>query len=248
MAPLAIYLQVFWMRTATLLLALCTYNCLAQQDSILMRFREQRHIDSAAIYTPKKVSFDFQFDNRHSFIQNKAVTIQGFNLAVLIRQKYRWGIGLYQVIHPYQAFRSTKKSSAITPSIFTNRELDLYFVTPNFRYIFFRRTWIEASGELAVGFGTIDYTIKNENNTQVLSSKKGLFVPAGIGLELVFIPLRWLGASGSLGYRKSLKTYDINGDFDGLYFSYGVKIFLGTIYKDLKFHAKKKNYVTNQSK
>jgi hypothetical protein len=225
-----------------------TLVCSAQIDSILLRYREQMHRDSAKIYTPKKVSFDFQFDNRHSFVQNRAITIQGFNPAILVNQKYRWGIGLYRVIEPYQVFRSTKKTSVSASSVATNRELNMYFATPNFRYIFFRRNWMEASAELAVGFGTIDYTIRNENNTKVLSSKTGLFVPAGIGCELVLIPVRWLGVGGSLGYRKSLKTYDIDGDFDGLYFSYGVKLFLGAIYKDLKYKSVKKKYVRESGK
>ena len=198
--------------------------------------------DSLRIYAPKKVTFDFQIDNRHSFIQNKAIIIEGFNPAIVLNQKFRLGIGLYRVIQPYEMFRSTRKSSVNTSAVVTNRELDLYFATPNFRYIFFQRRWMQASGEVAVGFGTIDYTIKNENNTKVLSSKSGLFIPAGIGVEAVFTPVRWMGLGGSIGYRKSLKTYDINGDFDGFYFSYGVKVFLGTIYKDLRHHAQKKKF------
>lgn len=123
----------------------------------------------------------------------------------------------------------------------TNRELDMYFAMPNFRYIFLNKKWIQAGAELAIGFGMIDYTIKNEAETRVLVHKDGLFIPSGAGVELVLIPIRWVGLGGSIGYRKSLQTYDINADFDGMYYSYGVKVFIGTIYKDLKFRSWRKH-------
>ncbi len=224
-----------------LLFFLC-YKCLAQQDSLLTVLNDHLHLDSLHLYVPKRVAFDFQFDNRTSFIQNMPISIQGFNPGVVINQKFRWGLGLYWVKAPYQTFRSSKKSSVSSTEVATNRELNMYFTTPSFRYIFLNAKWVQASVDLAVGFGIVDYLIKDQTNTNTLAHKEGLFIPSGAGVELVLIPIRWIGVAGSIGYRKSLKTYDINADFDGMYYSYGIKIFLGRIYKDLVFHRIKKHY------
>ena len=223
-------------------MVISSLNCSAQQDSLIQVLKEQLRLDSLRLFSPKRVSFDFQFDNRNSFIKNRAIDIEGFNPGILVNQKFRYGLGLYRVIAPYEQFKSTKRSSVSDENVTTNRELDLYFATPNFRYIFLKRKWIQASGEAALGFGTIDYTIKNEANTKVLSHKDGIFIPSGLGLELVLIPIRWIGIGGSVGYRKSLGTYDINADFDGMYYSYGVKVFVGRILKDLKYRSWKKRY------
>jgi hypothetical protein len=222
------------------LLTLTAQICYAQPDSVVNAIQAQLRNDSLTLYSPKRVSFDFQLDNRNSFIRNQAIEIEGLNPGILVRRKFRYGLGLYRVRAPYESYKSTKRSSVSGEGIATNRELDMYFATPNFRYIFVTAKWIQVASELALGFGAVKYTIKSEDNTKVLARKDGLFVPSGLGLEVVLIPFRWVGAGGSVGYRKSLGTYDINADFDGLYYSYGVKIFIGTIYKDLRYKAIKR--------
>lgn len=196
-------------------------------------------IDSLRLYVPKHLLFDFQFDNRNSFIRNRAINIQGINPGILIDQQFRWGLGLYRVIAPYQKFESRKASSISDGDEITDRELDMYFIMPNFRYLFINRKWIQTGVELAIGFGAINYSISSEDS---FVKKYGTFIPAGGGIETVIIPVRWIGLGGSIGYRKSLKTYDINADFDGMYYSYGVKVFVGLILKDLKYKSLKKHY------
>jgi hypothetical protein len=210
-------------------------SCYSQKESLTLDFRSKLKEDSLKLYQPKKVTFDFQFDNRNSFIKNAAISIKGINLGFNFISGVRWGIGFYKVIRPFQTFRSVDKQNIVT-----NRELDLYYVTPNFQYTFIDNKWIQTSVNLEIGIGKIDYKIFNEGHTAVVRDKTGSFIPSGAGVEVLITPIRWAGLDGMIGYRKSLKSYDINQDFDGMYYSYGLKVFLGVIYTDLKYHHHKK--------
>lgn len=223
------------LRTIVVLLCLSgSILCFGQKENLSLDFRQQIRSDSLKIYRPKKIAFDFQFDNRNSFIRNKAISIQGINIGLNFASGVRWGIGGYRVIRPFQTYRSIDNQK-----ITTDRELDLYYITPNFQYTFINKKWIDVSVNLEIGFGSVDYIIYSESHTK-LREKKGFFVPSGIGTEVLLIPIRWIGLDGMIGYRKSLKSYEINADFDGMYYSYGVKVFLGVIYHDLKYHHRKK--------
>jgi len=223
------------LKAFALLLGLSSnFLCFGQKENVTLDFRERIRNDSLKIYRTKKIAFDFQFDNRNSFIRNKAISIQGINIGLNFSSGVRWGIGGYRVIRPFQTY-----SSIDNQKITTNRELDLYYVTPNFQYNFIEKKWIEVSVLLEIGFGNIDYKIYSENYIK-LREKKGFFIPSGIGTEVLIIPIRWIGLDGMIGYRKSLKSYEINADFDGMFYSYGVKAFLGVIYHDLKYHHRKK--------
>ena len=158
---------------------------------------------------------------------------------MIINQRFRYGLGIYRVATPFVPFESTKQSSISDADDITERELDMFFVTPNFRYMFVHKKWVRASIEAAIGFGAVNFSIINETDSSFVK-KYGTFIPAGAGVELILIPYKYIGITGSIGYRKSLKTYDINADFDGMYYSYGISIYLGTIFKDLKYKAWKK--------
>jgi hypothetical protein len=219
-------------------LIFCSYvPGFAQKESLRLSSQEKLQDDSIKIYKEKHVAFDFQFDNRNSFIKNNAVNIQGINIGLDYASGVRWGIGAYRIIQPSRRYLMVDKQK-----VATNRELDLYFVTPNFQYTFFRRKWIETSVVLEVGFGKIVYKVLSEDLSKILRERKGFFIPAGAGLDVLITPIRWAGVEGLIGYRKSLKTYDINQDFDGIFYSYGIKIFIGAILDDLKYHAAKKKY------
>ena len=55
---------------------------------------------------------------------------------------------------------------------------------------------------------------------------------ARAGLSVLVKPFRWVGVSGSVGYRKSVFEIDYKEDFDGLYFSYRLNVFVGAIWRD----------------
>ncbi|CAN5269191.1 hypothetical protein BH09BAC3_BH09BAC3_23580 [soil metagenome] len=220
----------------------CSYSQESRKDSLIAILDNSLYVDSLRLYSPKYRTFDFQLDNRNSFIRNRAINIWGINGAIIINQRFRYGLGIYRVVTPFAPFTSLKKSSISDSDDLTERQLDMFFVMPNFRYMFIHRKWVRASLEAAIGFGAVNYNISYQPDSAFVK-KYGTFIPAGAGVELVLIPYRYIGLMGSIGYRKSLKTYDINADFDGMYYSYGVSIFVGTILKDIRYKKWKKEDV-----
>ena len=185
-----------------------------------------------SLLTNPKRSLSVILDNRNSFIGSSAVKIYGLNVGVRFhRNKYRLGLGIYALRRNYEQLyfysRRYQAQDTLSPT------LSLFFMTPNFAYTFYNSRWLELSVPVEVGFGTSHFTVRNAKE-QVVRERKGLFVPAEIGLGILLKPTRWVGIGGLIGYRKSLAEVDFKGDFDGLFYSYRLNIFLGNILQDVR--------------
>ena len=183
----------------------------------------------------RRVGFVISLDNRQSFVQASAVRIIGLNAGILLPNR-RWRVGLggytlsrsYGDLYVYQiknGKRTKKVVDTLTP------QLDLTYFTPNVSYVFYQRRWLEVSLPVEFGLGRSHYTETNQKNA-VKTDSRGLFFPVEAGVSVLLKPLRWVGVSGSLGYRKSIFEIDYKEDFDGLYFSYRLNVFVGAIWRD----------------
>ena len=137
-------------------------------------------------------------------------------------------------IYQYKNGKRTKKApDTLTP------QLDLTFLTPNVSYVFFQRPWLEISLPLEVGLGRSHYTVTDQTGKTTTDSR-GLFVPVEAGVSVLVRPFRWVGVSGSVGYRKSVFEIDYKEDFDGLYFSYRLNVFVGAIWRDWRAYCRQR--------
>ena len=193
----------------------------------------------AAVPPRQRASFILSLDNRESFVQSSAVPIIGLNVGVVLPGR-RWRLGLggytlsrdYAELYSYQ-YKNGKRTKKIA-DVFTP-QLTLTYFTPNVSYVFLQRRWLEISLPVEAGLGASHYTLTNQNGTLVTDSR-GLFVPVEAGLSVLVKPFRWVGVSGSVGYRKSVLEVDYQDDFDGMYFSYRLNVFVGTIWRDWRQH------------
>lgn len=192
-------------------------------------------IAPAAQPVRRRAGFVISLDNRQSFVQSSAVHIIGLNAGVMLPNR-RWRVGLggytlsrsYSDLYIYQVKngkRTKKVISTLTP------ELDLTYFTPNVSYVFFQRRWFEVSLPLEFGLGSSHYTETNQYD-QLQTDTRGLFFPVEAGVNVLVKPFRWVGVSGSVGYRKSVFEIDYKEDFDGMYFSYRLNVFVGAIWRD----------------
>jgi hypothetical protein len=67
-------------------------------------------------------------------------------------------------------------------------------------------------------------------------------VPLSLGSEITLKPLREIGLTTSIGYRKILSRSEPRIDFDGLYYSYGLEVDIKEIIKDIRWLKAKKRY------
>ena len=183
----------------------------------------------------RRVGFIISLDNRASFLHSSAVRVIGLNAGVLLPGR-RWRLGLggytlsrdYADLYTYQ-YKNGKRTKKILDTL--TPQLSLTYLTPNVSYIFFRGKWLELSAPIGVGVGRSHYT-ETDQNGNIHTNNRGLFVPVEVGLAVLVKPLRWAGVSGGLGYRKSVLEIDYKDDFDGWYFSYRLNLFVGVIWRD----------------
>lgn len=208
--------------------------------------RAQQPADSVAGPMPRPARApafvpSLSLDNRNSFVQASAVRIIGLNIGLTLRGKrYRLGLGGYTLRRSYAQLytysgkgRRQKLKDTLTP------ELSLTYFTPNFAYTFFHSRWLELSVPVDIGLGRSHYTITDEKG-KVTTDTKGLFFPAEIGVGALLKPTRWVGLSGAVGYRVSLKEIDYQEDFNGWYYSYRLNLFVGTIWHDLRLRHQRR--------
>jgi|GEM_PF-2047554 len=183
----------------------------------------------------RRLGFVLSLDNRQSFVQSSAVRVIGLNAGVVLPGR-RWRLGLggytlsrdYANLYTYQ-YRNGRRTKKILDTL--TPQLALTYLTPNVSYVVFQRPWLEISVPLEVGLGRSHYTVTDQNG-HLTTDSRGLFVPLEAGLAVLLRPTRWVGVSGSVGYRKSVFEVDYKEDFDGMYFSYRVNVFVGAIWRD----------------
>jgi len=139
----------------------------------------------------------------------------------------------------------------------TAQQLDLWFVSLGFMYTFYSSRLVEFAIPLEIGYGKFSeklYDISGNDFGSLGASLKpgitqGSFVPGQIGFDMLIKPHRWVFIDATIGYRQTLtQNYDskyratsFDSQFNGEYYSVGLKIQLGTIVKELKSHKKKKS-------
>lgn len=208
-----------------------------------------RPVVPASVVVPKarplrrRVGFVLSLDNRQSFVQASAVRIIGLNAGIMLPNR-RWRVGLggytlsrsYTNLYVYQ-IKNGKRTKKIIDTL--TPQLDLTYFTPNVSYVFFQRRWLEISLPIEFGLGRSHYTETNQSD-QVKTDTRGLFFPVEAGVNVLVKPFRWVGVSGSVGYRKSVLEIDYKEDFDGLYFSYRLNVFVGAIWRDWRAYRRQR--------
>ncbi|MBF9141635.1 hypothetical protein [Hymenobacter properus] len=193
----------------------------------------------------RRVGFVLSLDNRESFVQSSAVHVVGLNAGVVL-PNHRWRLGVggytlsrdYATLYTYQ-YKNGKRTKKIADTL--TPQLSLTYLTPNVSYVFVHRPWLEISLPLEVGLGRSHYTVTDQNGNTPTNTR-GLFVPVEAGVAVLLKPFRWVGVSGSLGYRKSVFEVDYKEDFDGLYFSYRLNVFVGVIWHDWRRHQQGRHF------
>jgi hypothetical protein len=129
-------------------------------------------------------------------------------------------------------------------------DFQLYFASLGYQYIYFNKYRIQMSCPIEIGYGVgrayVDrYWLDNGNLNNYEVSLYAKFVPLQAGYAVEWKTTRWFGVNAQIGYRKTLFTDLLNDNqninYDGLYYSYGVRVYFGKIFEDGKnIIAKKK--------
>jgi hypothetical protein len=212
----------------------------AQNDSISNKLIE------------KKWAFDFQLDQRTSFLEAKQysgspIRVFGFTFGWTYKHRWRLGLGAYFIRNlgskAYFLKHSPKIESAAPNAkilgsganrfYLVQNNLQMFYFTPSLEYIFYKSKWLDLSLPLEIGIGYSKFKLNeyftneelpviNKNGKTV--NAQNIFFPALIGFAAKLNLSPDVALNASIGYRKILSEIGLNQDFDGAYYQLGLQL------------------------
>ncbi len=216
-------------------------------DSLTQKFRK----DSARIYRFQRVRPYFSLDNRNTVIKEQngsrkenAANFKGVQLGIILNENNTFGLGFYAINQ-----NSKKPFATKDGTVSVQKSLSMNYMTVFYIHSFVDKRHFELNMPLEVGFGGYKITLGDSVTHKTYKEISGGIIPIGVGLQANFYPFRekWVGLSLLLGYRAVLDK-DVNQNFNGAYSSIGVCFDIRQIYRDLKYHSKRKHYRRNVKK
>lgn len=211
----------------------CFTNLYAQ-DSLGAKFK-LRDIFFVQPKLSSELSFLLKLDDRTTFIRTDAVDIRGIQLGFQ-KKKWKFWLGFASIDTPTKNRIIVEKNVTNNPNLPIKIDtiavnLDLKFLTIASEYAIIWKRYYELSTALGVGIGVSDIDRKTLGGVP-LASNRNIFIPFEPTLKLAIKPTRWVGLSGSIGYRETLSLSSTNLTYNGLFYSYGVSIYLENLLED----------------
>lgn len=214
-----------------LLMFIAQYN-LAQQPSIV----EESNGKEDKI---KKIIA--QLDTRTTFINTNSVHIWGGLIGVEIDKKHQYSFGLYSTINKPQEIYFTNSIGR------RFREVGIFniqYLSLGYQLTFFDKKNVLMSVPLEAGFGlgraTVQLTwLDNNVINKYEVTKYSKYIPIQAGYEVEWKFLKWLSLRAQTGYRQTVLTKTLNGkdsniNYSGFYYSYGLRIYFGKLYRAIQ--------------
>jgi hypothetical protein len=192
-----------------------------------------------SLKTKKKKGIVLQLDRRNSFIHKNHIGINGILIGIPYKQKHQFAIGFY-CLEPWKKPDVKVMQSSSLGSYRESVKFNLYYGSLRYKYNFFEKGRFSMGIPFELGFGMghskvilLDYNIQK--------TAHAYFIPAQIGYFLRVKITRWFAIFGSVGYRTLVleKLFVKPGlaiDYSGMYYHYGISIYLKNIIQDTKKH------------
>jgi hypothetical protein len=147
-----------------------------------------------------------------------------------IRYGFDYGkIKLYEGFYYLQKAILKSNENILNPRDTSTQKVRFSYLSTTVEYVFYENDKWEFTVPTKLGFGT---GVKNTFlGDSIVKSEKPLFIPAELSVMGLYKITPWAGVSAGLGYRISL--YNTN-EFDGSFYSFGIKIFLGKLYGTIR--------------
>lgn len=104
------------------------------------------------------------------------------------------------------------------------------------------KRFFELDIPLEIGLGSYHISLEDTFAHKIITDKRGGVSLTAGGVNVILKPVKWIGVSGTAGYRLALDK-NPNLNFSGAYYSVGLWIDLRQIYRDTRFYGfTRKNY------
>jgi hypothetical protein len=192
--------------------------------------------DSIEIAKVKLVKPQFKFDNRVTFHEGQAITINGFEAGLLLVEKLRVTLGYYGMSAKLKAYDQVIEDQKF------GKYMQLYYGSLNLELIYKDMRFFSWGMPLEIAAGYNKFQDKNLGSGEVLGTKAGAIIFANFGLSGTYKPMRFLGLKGILGYRKVAFNQVKDFAFDGFFTSVGLNVDVSALVSAIRMYKLKKRY------
>ena len=165
------------------------------------------------------------FDNRSTFIGNRGIRLNGLKIGANYT-KFSIFLGLYGTNKDLVFERLINQSKQIPDTLLQItgfNYLSLGFTYNNWAS---KNWYFETTGQFGLGNGRERIY---ENSTFIKERNIPIF-PLEINGKAYYMFTKWIGLGAGLGARKSLFS---GSQFDGIYYTAGIKFYIGRFYKQV---------------
>lgn len=164
------------------------------------------------------------FDNNYSLVTDEPVRVMG------IRYGFDYGkFKLYEGLYFLKNDIVKQKGLGLPGSDTSTLRTNFSYLSTTVEYVFYENKKWEFSVPAKIGFG--NGTKKTYLGDSLMHIDEPFFIPSEISVIGLYKITPWAGLSAGFGYRISL--YNTN-EFDGSFYSFGLKIFMGKLYRTLR--------------
>jgi hypothetical protein len=201
---------------------------LSKKGSLYFQFLK----DSTFVYRSKVFRPYADIDLYQTRLNDLKVNLNGFSLGIRYKNMHVLALAAHGV-----SLRDQKKVfNRFRDTAFVNERIQLRYISLLYQYTFINNRYIAIFIPSQLGVGRYMISIENDTRTQVIAKKSGNIIPGSVGTTLVLKPVKWVGISGTGGYRIALDK-NPNLSFSGLFYGYGIWLDIQQIIRDTKFYG-----------
>lgn len=191
----------------------------------------------------KKAAFLFNLDARNTFINHKPINIWGVRAGASFGKKlHRLTLGYYWLgYHGSHNLIKWRKMFSPTVQLSSIKQTDVQFLSLAYWYPILKTPKWSLSAPVEIGLGKESSHYKDFFEDLLMRRRERYFQPFQLGIYAEHRLTPWAGLNVQFGYRNALSKGNIRQGIGGIYYCYGLTLYPGTIYKDIKkWRARKK--------
>jgi hypothetical protein len=205
-------------------------------DSLAARLRK----DSMHIYRNTLAKPFLKIENRNTFIIREPVDFYGFMLGATFWNRHTIAAGFYFLDEKSRRPVAYRNEPGLTQQFMRFN----YF---NFAYqlVLLNRRYVQVNLPFEVGAGS--YYARTTDSASGIAGRhySGTVIPFSIGAQVIGKITRWIGVSGTIGYRYVQNNKTLL-QFNGLYYSYGVWVDARHLIRNFRYYRARKGYERQQ--
>jgi hypothetical protein len=207
-----------------------SYSQTSLEDSLHQQLKK----DSAHIFRKTFAKPYLRIENRTTFLSNRRVALPGIMGGITFIDKHTFALGYYTLWNRKPPFKFVVQH--IQPDQF----LEMNYYTFSYLYVLLSRKFFQVNPLVEIGYGEYNVETRNANGSAI-GSTKGKIIPYGGGVQFIYKPIRWAGASVLGGYRFE-DSDPVDFTINGWFYTLGVWIDARYLFRSAKYQLVKKRY------